>query len=430
MTAALPPRGEDVELAALGRRGQRLGSPGGQGWVEELLDIPGFVVKFYDRAFQADLVSLRALAAWPLSLSSGELTYLDDLTSWPRNPVLDGGRCVGVVLARIPKRFYAPRQGGSIECQLQHLCCSKRRLEKVDGVPFASATERVAICASYARFVAFLHDHDVVLGDINWKNQLWSLGPGGVTVYSIDCDSARREGYGSVLPIVEAPGWVDPRAKGVTSKSSDCYKLGLAIVRILAMESGSLEPGYASWEHSALQQRIGPDLADRAIEISNAPVDRRPTPGAWLMSLGSGNATLAVSTPTAGARPILPLRSPRRTMLRGANQARRPVITLKNQTTQSVIGVPRNVSRFRRAWRRALGWLTLFKVRLAKSRNQVQRRSQDSWAAAGRHPVMTGAGAAGFVLLLAWMAGLVGLTLMVLALACGAGVAMLAKRSR
>lgn len=110
---------------------------------------------------------------------------------------------------------------------------------------YPSLDQRVALCRSLIKGMGLLHRAEVVYGDLSLRNFLYRLDPSPAVIY-VDTDAMRPNGTTSVFSLQpHTPDWEPPealRAKkrgdgigfAVQNFNSDRYKLGLAILRILA----------------------------------------------------------------------------------------------------------------------------------------------------------------------------------------------------
>ena len=235
-----------IDGAAL-RRGQVLGR-GGQGEVVEV-DLPGrpaaepLVAKWYLPAVVPDPAALTRLVSWRRSLDEAARTALDAVVCWPRAVLLRDGRAAGVLLPRVPPAFTFPLtrpSGGRVVAlrELQHLIAAPALLAR-RGIADADPATRVRVLAGLAAAVAFLHEREVVLGDLSVKNVLWSPVRG---VYLLDCDALRLTGTSPPVPQPNSPGWDDPVFPGTQNQQSDRYKLALAVLRVVARDFHTRDP--------------------------------------------------------------------------------------------------------------------------------------------------------------------------------------------
>jgi len=105
--------------------------------------------------------------------------------------------------------------------------------------------ERLLICRSLSLGMGKLHRAEVIYGDLSLRNFLYRLEP-TVSVMFVDTDAVRPKGGRSALGVQPHTGdWEPPEAVAAARKGdkvgfavqnfeTDRYKLGLAILRILA----------------------------------------------------------------------------------------------------------------------------------------------------------------------------------------------------
>lgn len=267
-----------VDESAL-RHGRTLGR-GGQGEVVEVdLDgaAPGepMVAKWYLPAVVPDPGALTRLVSWRRSLDPPARAALDAVACWPRAVLLRHGRAAGVLLPRVAPAFsfeLARPSGtrGAVLRELQYLVAGPGLLAR-RGIADVGTATRFRVLVGFVSAVAFLHERDVVLGDLSVKNMLWS--PGGA-VYLLDCDALRLTGTSPAVPQPNSPGWDDPVFPGTQNHQSDRYKLALTVLRVLARDFHTRDPERA---REAFGRAFLPIL--RA-GLSRDP-DVRPTAQAW-----------------------------------------------------------------------------------------------------------------------------------------------------
>ena len=297
--SCLAPAGATISLAELGPLGRQLGD-GAEGAVFELPGTHGLVFKRYHGRVTASPEHLRALGTFPQGLLPAERDLLLASAAWPRNPVVDGRRCVGFVMPRVPDRFYATLAGGRrIEQQFQHIVYPSERLAKVGLVPPTDG-QRARLCLALAELLELLHRHGLVCGDISYKNGLWSLQGGSPAVYLLDCDSLRRRGSPGGGRGLQSAFWDDGAdATGATSADSDCYKLGLFVYRALTGQPFA-RPSRAACRAGSAGLPAG--LAQLAAKVEEAPAGQRPTASQWCDQLRRATSGTAGAYASAQGR--------------------------------------------------------------------------------------------------------------------------------
>jgi hypothetical protein len=147
---------------------------------------------------------------------------------------------------------------------------------------------------------------------------LWAGAP-RPRIMLLDCDGMRREGRDPVLPQAETLDWNDPLAgpgtKTTPTIDRDCYKLALAVLRILT-RSLDARPTPATTVDPGLFEQ--PDTAQRVESLlrqAGGPVGSRPTAKQWALAL-SGRTFVPVTTPAQ--RRTINAPQPQPDMLNGA----------------------------------------------------------------------------------------------------------------
>jgi hypothetical protein len=111
----------------------------------------------------------------------------------------------------------------------------QRQMTRID-LPQIDQTERLILLAQLVYIIGRLHKHGWVFGDLSFNNAVFALNPPRVML--VDCDGAasladlgRQQG--------STPFWDPPENAGLQDKQTDCYKLGLAILRCLTPGKGA-----------------------------------------------------------------------------------------------------------------------------------------------------------------------------------------------
>ena len=213
---------ERDRLGALTKIGQ-----GGQGVVYGAPNVKTkFAASMVYKEYKAQTlaqIDFTALAAMPAlvedSLSYAEAERLISVAAWPCALVEDAGAPTGFVMPAIPEEFFIDlitvKGVSRAAAEFQHLLNHSSVLT-ARGIAIDDA-QRYSLLREVASGLAFLHKHDVCVGDISPKNLLFSLSP-HETIYFIDCDAMRINGV-SVLAQVETPGWQAPTGEELAPKS-------------------------------------------------------------------------------------------------------------------------------------------------------------------------------------------------------------------
>jgi hypothetical protein len=279
---------DDLTDDELGRLGPELGS-GGQAVIYDLPDLrlpqapQRLVYKKYKRGHAPRVDAMLRLISLRSGLDKPLRDRLDTITAWPIRMVSDADDLLGVVLPRIPDSFFQdvvlPASGktDTIVREVQHLFVEPGRCRRI-GMPVPTRDQRLAICRDFADALSFLHSTEVVFGDINAKNELFRLGPEPMVMF-VDCDAARIRG--SISGQLNAPDWEPPGQGNVLSKATDCYKLGLFVLRCLKpgdQGSTNVEPANAA----NVLEATGVALLAETI---NGPAEQRPSARDWFRYL-------------------------------------------------------------------------------------------------------------------------------------------------
>lgn len=196
--------------------------PGGEGQVYAIDGVPGMVAKLYHQPadpekaaklrYQVQIAKpeLRGVAAWPTEL------LLD-----PANPRVVRGIVMPRISGKEIHKLYGP---------------SDRAIE----FPAVAWDFLVHVAMNCAAAFETLHEHGIIMADVNEGNLLVKEGEGRVSL--IDCDSYQiRNGGGYFLCNVGVPMWTPPELQGLDFRglqrtpNHDRFGLAVIIFRLLFM---------------------------------------------------------------------------------------------------------------------------------------------------------------------------------------------------
>jgi hypothetical protein len=368
MTAPDFPRNEVLVPDELGAIGQVL-AKGGQAEVMELSDFPSYVYKRYTIP-GLTVGGARDLILVPGGLSTADARRLEEWACLPLNPVVqpdDRRRLVGLVLPRIPNSFY--RSSGEVR-DMEILLCSDDRMQNVPCDP-PSWRERLQIALDCAEYVAFIHDLGLIIGDLNYRNELWRAGrtPGS---YWIDTDSYRFADRTSSAASITSPGWSDPLSPRTSSVDTDRYKLGLLIYRML-VQHPTIVPK-PDRIRTRLGSKIGAPLFDCLHDFVSTVRGERPKADRWAGALETELRAQVAGAPTRrtgwakGHQPRLALTAVNPQVTKTGRPAiplgpastpapavPRPVLPVNRASVPPVSASARPKGRWRQRFRRLLG---------------------------------------------------------------------------
>jgi hypothetical protein len=266
---------------------------GGVGEVSQLLDftLPGHPALAYKRFIEpmtsAHSANLRELIAFRDALSTADRALLDDLFTWPLDLVVDGPAPIGFVMDLLPPEWFHQFRGDDTmrprdaQWLLVHSAAAARK-GVVVPMPRRDDLVRLVLCAKLARAFTLLHRAGIVYGDLHSENVIFQLHP-MPRLRIVDCDAARaRVGQGSASPAKQMLHWVPPEGGDAPQTvATDCYKLGLFVLRCLAdgpHSSSTRKPARAG-------TTLGPgglEMLSRAVGTDPA---RRPSAKKWYVFL-------------------------------------------------------------------------------------------------------------------------------------------------
>jgi DNA-binding helix-hairpin-helix protein with protein kinase domain len=201
------------------RLGRRIGI-GAEGEVYEIQDRSDLVAKIYHEPPPEKAEKLVVL-----SRLGNERLF--NLSAWPVSTLHDapGGEVVGFVMKKISQAE-----------EVHALHSPKSRLQKF---PEASWAFLIYAAANIARAVALIHEHGLVIGDLNPKNILVTRK---ATVYLLDVDSFQVSTDGKTYRCEGGfPEYTPPELQGVAfrdvdrAQEHDCFGLAVVIFQLLFM---------------------------------------------------------------------------------------------------------------------------------------------------------------------------------------------------
>ncbi|WP_086668808.1 hypothetical protein [Lentzea kentuckyensis] len=271
-----------IGLSALGPLGPQIGA-GGQAKVFlapaiTLDDVAGPLVYKQYKPDHVPPHGLSAVVDKRLRMDVATRQRLDRCTAWPVRIVEQAGAVSGVLMPLIPGEFFEDRvlpsgQPKNSLREVQHLFIDPDRARRL-GMPAPTPAQRLLICRDLAAALHLLHRNDLVMGDINAKNEVFRID-GRPCVMLVDCDAIRIKGSSAVVKQLNAPDWDPP--EDTLSQSTDIYKFGLFVLRCLvpaSMGSVSRDPARAN----AVLAPEGRTLLRAS--LSRRPADR-PTAQDW-----------------------------------------------------------------------------------------------------------------------------------------------------
>jgi hypothetical protein len=258
---------------------------GGFGEVFRLNDftLPGDATKLAYKRFTSmhgeQAASAAKAVAYRTGLTPAGRSELDDYSVWPRALVEDAaGLACGLLMPLIPADFFCQLADdtGRLKakpCEMSWLIATdaQRRAARIT-VRQIDSTERLILLTRLVYAIGRLHKHGWVFGDLSFKNVMFALDPPRVML--VDCDGAAALADLSRTQ-ASTPFWEPPESAGhaLQDAETDCYKLGLAILRCLTPGKGastSRKPTRLTGELDA----AGISLVHRAISLDRAA---RPT---------------------------------------------------------------------------------------------------------------------------------------------------------
>lgn len=264
---------------------------GGQGSTYDVSEarvsgMPAVYKEYHGSALdQLDLAVINGMIsdAYELSMrgEGGGLDSMLALCAWPLETVTHGGRTVGILMPRIPDKFFVDFKGARgtrrIEAKFDLLLNGDAYLAR--HMRPVTRRERRQLLAALARGMEQLHQEGICVGDLSPINLLWSLDP-MPAVYFIDCDSFCRQGR-AAAGLVETPGWEVREAnpgERLGTPAADVYKFGLMVLRMLAGDQMTRDP-------EALPKGTAREIRGLVRRSLDPMPSRRPTMSEWRTAL-------------------------------------------------------------------------------------------------------------------------------------------------
>lgn len=293
MSAAPAPvrvRAPALELDGLGEL-VPIGRPGGQGRVYQPARLPAGVaagpiaLKLYRRQPPPGAFSvLASMVAWAYELPAHQRERLHGALAWPLAILTRGGLPVGIAMRDLRPRFevaFVMPSGrrAPVLLSLEHLLGADDYLQLRGLDVWLGTTMRVRVAQRLAGALALAHRHGIVVCDIAPNNVLVGFGPDGPEVCLIDCDSMVFRGV-RALSAVQTADWQIPDHWGQSpaTRSADVYKLGLAVLRLLARSHDARDP-------QAYRAQTPPALRGLLVRSLAADPANRPPAGEWERAL-------------------------------------------------------------------------------------------------------------------------------------------------
>jgi DNA-binding helix-hairpin-helix protein with protein kinase domain len=282
--------------------GAKLGE-GGEGSVYRLANKPALAVKIYTKPMSADQV------AKIRTLSEIRDATLDRFTAWPVGLVLDSGRS--------PRGFLLPVIEAGQDVHQLYTPSSRRQ-----HFPDADWRFIVHVAINVARAFASVHQHRLVIGDVNPKSLL-VLGDGTVRLIDVDSFQVWTRAGRYLLCTVAMPHFLPPELHGkplsseIRTENHDGFGLAVTLFQLLLLgrhpyAGRHLHPGDMPIERAISENRfaysvdaakrgidrppntVGPEILPASLGglfetafSASSDSNSRPTAAAWSQELGS-----------------------------------------------------------------------------------------------------------------------------------------------
>jgi hypothetical protein len=254
------------------------------------------VHKKYKRSVRpVSIFALESLVKMRNDLHPDQLKAIDKSFNWVlRVTTDDHSGASGVLLPRLDDSWFLDLRNsyGEVKhrpAEGQFLAADRDYFQKKE-LTYPTLDQRLALCFSLCRALGLLHRAEVVYGDLSLRNFLYRLTP-SPSVILVDTDAMRPKGStaaGGLQP--HTPDWEPPEAlhakkRGEADKyaaqnyESDRYKLGLAVLRILAMD---VPRAAEKRDPTLVRATLPPRLYSLLEQSLQGPPPDRPTAKTWV----------------------------------------------------------------------------------------------------------------------------------------------------
>jgi len=244
-----------------------------------------------------NVAALMAMPVFLQSLQYDDGAQLIDIAAWPCRVVEDNGQVKGFVMPSIPDEFFidifTARGSSRVMAEFQHILNESQVVAMRLNGRIITEREKYELLGKAASALAFLHSHNVCVGDISPKNLLFSLS-GPPAVYFVDCDAMRVNGV-SLSHQLESPGWEIPDNEEKATSYSDRFKFGLLALRLIVGDQDTRDP-------SRLPASVPAEVRRLITETLKQPPRSRPAWSRWESTLEAA-AKQAPAQPSTGPIP-------------------------------------------------------------------------------------------------------------------------------
>lgn len=195
--------------------------------------------KRYDRDTVRQLQPevLRELVGWPHRLDQDDRKRLLELCAWPHAVVVENRTVVGILMPLAPREFFFDTNSGPQPRAFTRVAVRVPDAQK-RGHTYFDFPHKIARLGQLLVDLQFLHDNDIVVGDLQPNNVLTTDArpvDGVVSAhnYFLDCDSFVIAGRGAT-PRLDPLPWRPPYPVQQFTATTDMFKFALLMIRCLA----------------------------------------------------------------------------------------------------------------------------------------------------------------------------------------------------
>ncbi|WP_157124719.1 hypothetical protein [Nocardia pseudovaccinii] len=208
--------------------------------------------KRYDRdtVRQLEPEVLRELVDWPHRLDQDDRKRMLELCAWPHAVVVEDRTVVGILMPLAPREFFFESHSGPQPRAFTRVAVRVSDAQKRRHTYF-DFPHKIARLGQLLVDLQFLHDNDVVVGDLQPNNILTTDArpvDGIVSAhnYFLDCDSFLISGRGAT-PRLDPLPWRPPYPVQQFTATTDLFKFALLMIRCLAEDLAANQLDYRQY---------------------------------------------------------------------------------------------------------------------------------------------------------------------------------------
>jgi hypothetical protein len=189
-----------------------------------------------------DDAALANLVTWPSTLGQRERDRLLPHLAHPYAIVRGRDRVTGVLMPEAPGHFFYRDRRGKVRPRTIDTLSTPRRMAQQHRSLFFEPPHRLALLGRLLMLISDLHDHGVVVGDLQPQNILVSGDPLAPAVLLLDCDSLWLQGRHAFGAPTDPETWRSPWMGKAFTGQTDLFKLALLVTRCMQEDNRDWYP--------------------------------------------------------------------------------------------------------------------------------------------------------------------------------------------